>query len=82
MRYAMTGDLKVERGRMTGLNDSQVLWRKCIVCAGGECLEVAILGERVLLRSSRDPGLQLRLTHAEWREFVVGVRDGEFDADV
>jgi hypothetical protein len=31
------------------------------------------------MRSSLDPGTVLRYTEAEWRAFVLGARDGEFD---
>lgn len=31
------------------------------------------------MRSSADPETVLRYTEAEWRAFVLGARDGEFD---
>jgi hypothetical protein len=33
------------------------------------------------MRSSLDPGTVLRYTEAEWRAFVLGARDGEFDLE-
>lgn len=51
---------------------------------GGNCVEVAtnlvpVTGE-VHVRDSKDPqaGVQ-RYTTAEWRAFIGGVHDGEFD---
>jgi len=42
---------------------------------------VAILDESVAVRDSKDPsGPVLVLTPHEWRAFVAGVRDGEFDS--
>ncbi|MGW0855871.1 DUF397 domain-containing protein [Streptomyces sp. NBC_00247] len=45
-----------------------------------ERVEIAHLPEgAVAMRSSLDPGTVLRYTEAEWRAFVLGARDGEFD---
>lgn len=48
---------------------------------GGSCVEVAELGDGGrLVRDSKDPdGPVLRFTAAEWRAFVAGVKDGEFE---
>ncbi|SDJ69100.1 DUF397 domain-containing protein [Streptomyces indicus] len=45
-----------------------------------ERVEIAYLpGGGVAMRSSMDPDTVLRYTAAEWRAFVLGARDGEFD---
>lgn len=46
----------------------------------GACVEVAITSEGVAVRDTkdRDGGTQL-YTPEEWRAFVAGVKDGEFD---
>ena len=45
-----------------------------------ERVEIARLpGGAVAMRNSKDPGTVLRYTEAEWRAFVLGARDGEFD---
>ncbi|MFI9588116.1 DUF397 domain-containing protein [Streptomyces sp. NPDC052236] len=45
-----------------------------------ERVEIAHLpGGAVAMRSSLDPDTVLRYTEAEWRAFVLGARDGEFD---
>ncbi|GAA1332720.1 DUF397 domain-containing protein [Streptomyces sp. NBC_00257] len=45
-----------------------------------ERVEIAHLPDgAVAMRSSLDPGTVLRYTEAEWRAFVLGARDGEFD---
>ncbi|MFE2303015.1 DUF397 domain-containing protein [Streptomyces sp. NPDC059445] len=47
-----------------------------------ERVEIAHLpGGAVAMRSSLDPGTVLRYTEAEWRAFVLGARDGEFDLE-
>ncbi|MFI6349917.1 DUF397 domain-containing protein [Streptomyces sp. NPDC050560] len=45
-----------------------------------ERVEIAYLPEgAVAMRSSLDHDTVLRYTEAEWRAFVLGARDGEFD---
>ena len=47
-----------------------------------ERVEIAYLpGGAVAMRSSVDPDTVLRYTEAEWRAFVLGARDGEFDLE-
>ena len=49
--------------------------------SNGNCVEVTELpGGSVGVRDSRDPGGPvLRFTSDEWRAFLGGVRNGEFD---
>ncbi|MET7360896.1 DUF397 domain-containing protein [Streptomyces sp. NPDC005562] len=47
-----------------------------------ERVEIAYLPEgAVAMRSSLEPATVLRYTEAEWRAFVLGARDGEFDLE-
>jgi hypothetical protein len=44
------------------------------------CVEVAFVGEAILVRDSKDPeGAVLVFTPNEWDAFVNGAKDGEFD---
>jgi len=64
-------------------NDSEPLsWRKSSASASGDCVEVALRGSSILLRDSkqRSPHI-LTFTPSEWRAFVSGVRNGEFDLE-
>lgn len=46
----------------------------------GTCVEVRLGADDVQVRDSKDPaGPVLIYTHAEWRAFLAGVRNGEFD---
>jgi len=56
-------------------------WRKSSYSESGSCVEVAWLPNRDLaVRDSKDrEGPALVFTPAEWRAFLAGVRDGEFD---
>jgi hypothetical protein len=72
-----------ERDELYALDISGVEWQ----CAPGteeheERVEIAYLPEgAVAMRSSLDPDTVLRYTEAEWRAFVLGARDGEFDLE-
>jgi Domain of unknown function (DUF397) len=48
-------------------------------CENGACVEVAVQGESVMVRSSVAPEAILTLARAEWDAFLTGARDGLFD---
>jgi hypothetical protein len=55
-------------------------WRISSRSSGGSCVEVAIDPARALMRHSRDPdGSVLVFGQLAFREFIAGVRSGEFD---
>jgi len=60
-------------------------WRKASYSAsnGGGCVEVADHDGMILVRDTKDHGRGPvhRYTPREWRAFIVGVRNGEFDLD-
>lgn len=72
-----------ERDKLYALDISGVEWQS----APGtetheERVEIAYLpGGAVAMRSSLEPETVLRYTEAEWRAFVLGARDGEFDLE-
>jgi hypothetical protein len=42
-------------------------------------VEVAITGDTVLVRNSKEPGgPRVIFSHEEWEAFLIGVEDGEF----
>jgi hypothetical protein len=44
------------------------------------CVAVAIKGDTIGVRDSKDAGkTTLQFTKAEWEAFVAGVKNGEFD---
>jgi hypothetical protein len=55
-------------------------WRKSSHSGNNGCVEVAQGDDKIAVRDSKDPsGPMLLFTPLEWRAFLAGVRDGEFD---
>jgi hypothetical protein len=54
-------------------------WHVSSTCESGACLMVARKNDQVLLSSTRPDGPIIEVTGAEWREFLAGVKLGEFD---
>jgi hypothetical protein len=57
------------------------VWRKSSRSGSqGECVEVMDTGTQVLVRDSKDhEGPVLTFTPGEWRAFLAGVHQGEFE---
>jgi len=67
---------------MTGIDLDGLTWRKSSHSSdGGQCVETAVLPDRrVAVRDSKHPAdAVLRYAPAEWRAFIAGAKDGEFD---
>jgi hypothetical protein len=58
-----------------------ITWHKALACNGGHCVEVAVDGQSVLMADSRRPdgGPVLSYTFSEWRTFLNGAKNGDFD---
>ncbi len=55
-------------------------WRTSSSCDAGACVQVAANGQLILIGDSKTPGGPvLSYTAAEFREFITGVKNGEFD---
>ncbi len=62
---------------------TDVIWSRSSACEANACVEVAVTDTTVRVRESAHGryGQTLRFTHDEWRTFVAGVKNGEFDVD-
>jgi uncharacterized protein DUF397 len=61
--------------------ESEAVWLKSSYSAENGCVEVAALGDHVGVRDSKDRnGPLLLFTQEEWRAFITGVRNGEFES--
>jgi Domain of unknown function (DUF397) len=58
--------------------ESHRAWRTSSFCDASSCAEVSEEDGEILLRSTRAPGVVVRLTGAEWQAFTKGVAAGEF----
>jgi Domain of unknown function (DUF397) len=55
-------------------------WHVSRTCESGACIRVARLGESVLIGNTSDPeGSVSEFTTEEWRQFLAGVKLGDFD---
>ncbi|MGW4472879.1 DUF397 domain-containing protein [Nonomuraea sp. NPDC004354] len=66
---------------MESTTSPEIVWRKSSISnLSGECVEVAMVGQAVLVRHSRRPdGAVLEFSLGEWKAFLGGVKQGEFE---
>ena len=59
-------------------------WRKSSFSGngGGNCVDVAVDGEKIYVRNSKKPaGATVAFTQSEWNAFISGAKNREFDLD-
>lgn len=57
-----------------------LVWRTSLSCDGGACVQVAASGQMILIADSKvTGGPVLSYTRAEFRDFIAGTKNGEFD---
>jgi hypothetical protein len=77
-RYKLPMLAKLTRSRPSTLGELD--WRVALACNGGECIRVAPQGSEVVIGDSKNPnGPVLTYSRPEWRAFVDGIRQGDFD---
>jgi hypothetical protein len=55
-------------------------WRRSSRCNGGNCVEVSVQGDVIMVRSSADPqGSTLAVSRDTWRDWISGAKAGIFD---
>ncbi len=70
-----------DNGAAAALHSEPCWIKSSLSFANGDCVEVASLPDgQIGVRDSKDAsGPILRFTSAEWRAFLGGARNGEFD---
>jgi hypothetical protein len=59
---------------------TRAVWRKSTHSCASTCVEVAVVDGLVAVRDSKDPsGPALFFSSVEWRAFLAGVHDHEFE---
>jgi hypothetical protein len=59
---------------------SSYSWRRSTKCSANGCVEVAVEGDIVAVRDSKQSdGAVLLYDTDEWQAFIAGVKAGEFD---
>lgn len=55
------------------------MWRRSARCGTGNCVEVATVGDTVLIRDSKDPSAgSITCTAGQWAGFLSAIRSGVF----
>jgi len=54
-------------------------WRVSRTCDGGACVAVSRQGDSVVFGKGQPDGSVITYTRAEWKEFIAGVKLGDFD---
>ncbi len=63
---------------MAELRRGALSWKKSTASGEGSCVEVARVGETILVRDSKDPlGPALTFSGEEWEAFLTGARSGQ-----
>ena len=52
---------------------TQPSWRRSSFCQADGCVEIAEVGTRIWVRSSKNPAKVLEFTEDEWRAFHAGM---------
>lgn len=64
---------------MHDVEDRECEWVRSNACADGTCLEVMRNQTEILVRNSQNKHEVLRFTPSVWRDFLKGVKRGDFD---
>lgn len=54
-------------------------FKKSSFCVIAACVQVANMGSTIFILQSENPKIMISVSKEEWRAFVAGVKNGEFD---
>lgn len=65
---------------LSDVDFDNLVWRTAARCNGGVCIEIAGATGSVAIRDSKNPGGPVLLFSSdEWRAFLTGAKEGDFD---
>jgi hypothetical protein len=59
--------------------DEELSFKRSSYCASSCCLEVALVQRVIYVRNSQDPATRIAFSAEEWRSFLAGAKNNEFD---
>lgn len=61
--------------------DDELRFERSSYCAESCCVEVALVPQLgvIYVRNSQNPGTQMAFSAEEWRAFLAGAKNNEFD---
>jgi hypothetical protein len=66
---------------MSDGSGGELVWSRRARCESGACVEVAVDGDTILVRSSTNQrATPVTLSRDEWLEFLAGAKDGAYDS--
>src|SRR2546430_794704 len=66
----------------TTVNNTAPNWKRGSACSGANCIEVARVADRFLIRDSKNPDTgTLSFTREEWEDFAEAIKRDEFRFD-
>ena len=63
---------------MSALNPLTPLWIKSSLCDSANCVEVAEIGDEIMIRDSKSPAIVLQVSKQDWNAFAAGIARGDF----
>ncbi|BCY09269.1 DUF397 domain-containing protein [Actinoplanes sp. L3-i22] len=65
---------------MQQVQSVSVDWHTSTFCAAENCVEVAVIGDSIAVRDSKNPAGAVQMySRDEWSAFVEGITIGDFD---
>jgi Domain of unknown function (DUF397) len=70
-------------GTREGMDTSVLDWHRASLCQNGECVEIAMYRDEVVMRNSAEPNSgNVFFTPEEFGTFLKGAKAGSFDVDM
>lgn len=72
----MATNMTSEKGKA-----GHLAWRKSSICGSSDdCAEVACIDGTIAVRDSKSPGMVLRISPSDWKNFLKAIKSGSVDS--